>query len=143
MSDPPLDSLVQPSASRKERALGRAGERSPAHEETGRILLTISIVPPGAPDEEHYDYKHDLAFLVEAFRRETDTPTAAIFLLDEVGGTVSLVLPAGQQELTETQRHWPFAHTEITGYDIESLSETELAVLFQRESETCRGDGSD
>jgi hypothetical protein len=143
MSDPSDNHPLRQSAPDVEQALGIPGGRSPARGATRRMLLTISIVPPLAPYEEHYDYKRDLAFLVEAFRSETGTPTAAIFVLDEVGGTVSLVLPAGQQELTEAQSLWHYGYTEITGYDIEWLNEAELAALFQREKEACRGEGSD
>ena len=91
-----------------------------------RVQLTISIVPENAPYTENYNYRVDLTRLVIAFRQETATPAARVLELDAEGGILVLLLPDSQDNLTERQRHWPFAHDEITSYDVAFLSEAEV-----------------
>jgi hypothetical protein len=91
-----------------------------------RIQLTISIVPERAPYTENYNYRADLTRLVIAFRQETATPAARVLELDAESGILILLLPDSQDSLTERQRNWPFAHDEITSYDVAFLSEDEV-----------------
>jgi hypothetical protein len=80
------------------------------------LILTISIVPPGALCDDEYNYEQDLLSLTQAFRLETQTPQMTVFKQDYTSGMVTLFLP-GQQELTPLQYRWRSRHTEITGFE--------------------------
>ncbi len=80
------------------------------------LIITISIVPPGALCDDKYNYEQDLFSLTQAFRLETQTPQARVLCLDNASGEVTLLLP-GQQELTPAQYCWRSRHTEITGFE--------------------------
>lgn len=127
------------------RAQQQSKRRLSEHLPKKRVMITISIVPEGAITcsllGRHYDYKADLDFYIEAFRRETHTPNAAIFKQDNMGGYVSLVLPPEYGGTTEEQNTWAFHYGDVTGFDSDLYSEEELAVLFQKEVEAC--DSSD
>jgi hypothetical protein len=108
-----------------------------------RVVATISIVPEGAIacslQDQPYDYTADLDFYVEAFRRETQTPPAAIFRQDNLGGYVSLVFPPEYEEPTGEHNGWGYQY----GDDIQLYSEEEHTALFQKELAFCAASGKE